>query len=259
MYYPTNMDRILQITDRSQSKRFQKILSHITRPHRVQTVRMGGEEVVNIIVPAKKQAGKITLTAHHDVFPNSIGYNDNSTGVVTLLKLQDLLPDDVELVFTDQEEHGGRGCQAYLEEEERKGTLPRIAINVDVVGLGNKVFGAAYGDVAQINLEGTAIEFMDYIPFSDSYILNRFDVPNILLVTGTNRHSLITDIFEAQHCGRNDGRVDLISETAMNKVFDTLTTLIKHNTGRTNGTTKHKNDHLQSYRKAGKNHRKTYG
>lgn len=256
MYYPTTtIDRILSITDRSPQKRIQKIISQITRPHRIQHA----PGVTNIIVPAKQQAGKIVLTAHHDLFTGSIGYNDNSTGVATLLRLQEYLPDDVELVFTDQEEHGGRGCTAYLEEQTKKKTMPRIAINVDVVGLGSKVFGAAYGNWEEINLDGTAIEFMESIPFSDSYILNHYGVPNILLVTGENRRSLIWDIFEAQHNGRNDGRLELISEAVLDKVFDTLTTLIKNNTGRANEKgKKYKNDHLQGLSRAGQDYRTPY-
>lgn len=225
----SNRDRILKITDRDRGERYRKILSAVSRDHQIQSANVDGYDVKNIILRARHQRGKIAVLAHHDVFPGSYGYNDNSTGVVTLLKLQEHLPDGVEMVFTDQEESGGRGCSAYLEEESRKKTMPRMAINVDVVGLGDKVFFEKYGDPKAINTEGAEMEAFDGIPFSDSYILERGGVPNILLLTGPSRRDLIRAIFKAQHRGPDDGRIELISEQTMDRVFRTVQELIQNN------------------------------
>ncbi len=225
----SNKDRILKISDKDRGERYRKILSTVSQDHEIQSADVDGYDVKNIIIPANHQKRKIVLMAHWDVFPGSAGLNDNSTGVVTLLKLQRCLPDDVEIVFTDREECGGRGCQAYLDEQARKKTRPRMAINVDVVGLGDKIFFEKYGDPKAINTEGVEMEAFDGIPFSDSHILRRAGVPNILLLTGPSKRELIGAIFKAQHCGPDDGRIELISEDVMDRVFGTVKKLIQNN------------------------------
>jgi len=222
----TNKELILSITDRNKEKRINKILGLITKNYEIQVAKSTdvfptSNDLINIVIPAKVQKNKLSIFAHHDVFPNSLGYNDNSTGVATLLKLQDSVPDNVELVFTDGEERGGQGCRYYLEHSCR----PKEAINVDVVGLGEKIFYEQYGAVSTFPIP-ESFELFKHIPFSDSYILNNYRVPNILILTGKRKESLIHNIFEAQHCGRNDGKIDLISETIMDQVFDNIVHMV---------------------------------
>jgi Iap family predicted aminopeptidase len=220
----TNRDRILKITDKNKQARIAKIESCITKSYEVQVAKPGdfptSSDITNIIIPAKNQKDKIAIMAHHDVFPDSCGYNDNSTGVVTLLKLQNYLPDNFELVFTDGEERGGQGCRYYLE----NCILPKQAINIDVVGLEGKIFYEMYGKTT-FNIPKT-LEYYENIPFSDSYILDNYGIPNILMLTGKNKETLIRDIFNAQHCGKYDRSLNLISEDTMDRVADTLLTLI---------------------------------
>ena len=225
MKYPGNRDLILQITDKDKAMRFEKILAAITRDYEIQTEKVGGYTVRNIVICARRQKGKITVVAHHDVFPGSFGYNDNSSGVVTLLKLQEKLPDNVELVFTDREENSGCGCEAYLSGY----SLPRIAINVDVVGLEGRIFFEKYGDPNAIHTGGTEMELFEGIPFSDSYILKRAGVPNILLLAGPSKENLIEAIFQAQHRSPGDGNIELISEDTMDRVLEKVKQLIKNN------------------------------
>lgn len=217
-----NREWILKITDKDKEKRIKKILSFIHKNYMLQVARPTDlfptdKELVNIIIPAKDQANKIAVFAHHDVFPNSMGYNDNSTGVVTLLRLQEQLADNVELVFTDGEERGGQGCRFYLENYPH----PVEAINVDVVGLGEKIFYEEYREVKTFAIPECFENFRN-IPFSDSYILAHYGVPNILILTGSHKEVLIENIFKAEHCGVNDGNIELISEDIMDKVFENL-------------------------------------
>jgi len=220
----TNKEFILNITDRDIGKRFSKILACIKGKYEIQHMEDYLSNIYNIIIPAKDQENKISIIAHHDIYRGSLGYNDNSTGVVTLLKLQEAdLPDNVELVFTDGEEFGGRGCSLYLNESVK----PKIAINVDVVGLGNKIFYEKYGD--GIKVDGKRMEYFRNIPFSDSYILREYDVPNVLLLTGYSKEALISNIFEAQHNGPKDGMLDLIQEDIMDKVYDMVLDIVDMN------------------------------
>ncbi|MDP8299178.1 MAG: M28 family peptidase [Candidatus Tantalella remota] len=180
-----------------------------------------GSNVTNIIVPAKTQKNKITVMAHHDIYPGSAGFNDNSTGVAMLVRLVGRVKDNVELVFTDKEEFGGRGCRHYLENWAR----PVSAINVDVVGLDGTIFYEMYGEVKAFKIP-KHVKYYAGVPFSDSHILRQYEVPNILMCTGLRGDSLISDIFEAQHGGVHDADFDLISEDMLVDVFQTLLMMV---------------------------------
>lgn len=214
----TNKDYILKITDSDKKARIAKIVDCITKDYVIQS----HGTITNIVIPAKYQENKTTIMAHHDLFPGSKGYNDNSTGVVTLLKLQEHLNERIELVFTDQEEWGGRGCEYYLQSNAR----PKQAINVDVVGLGDKVFYENYAGNLSCELP-PHLEYFPRIPFSDSHMLRNYRIPNILLLTGKDKRDLIPKIFEAQHCNKNDGNMDLISEDVMELVFNTIVGMLE--------------------------------
>lgn len=222
----TNKEYILRITDQDKTKRLNKIIACLDRNYTLQVAKPTDtfptfSDLTNIIVPARVQADKIAIVTHWDVYPGSYGYNDNSSGVVTLLKLQEFLPDNVELVFTDGEERGGQGCRYYLENYPR----PAQAINIDVVGLEGRIFYEKYGDVT-FNIPKHLREYLN-IPFSDSHILAHYKIPNILMLTGRSANTLIKDIFNAEHGGKNDNNLTLISENIMNKVFDTLLGILK--------------------------------
>lgn len=216
----TNKDYILKITDLDKRKRLEKISSCLIKEPIIQ---VGPNEIINIILPAKNQENKTTIMAHHDLFPGSLGYNDNSTGVVTLLKLQEHMTDEIELVFTDKEEYGGHGCAYYLETNIR----PKQAINVDVVGLGDRIFYEKYGTGVLTFSIPEHMEYYKRIPFSDSHMLRNYKVPNILMLTGYCQHNLIQKIFEAQHNGIDDGNMDLIQESTMDLVFNTIVKMIE--------------------------------
>ena len=215
----TNKEFILKITDLDRRKRLEKITSFITRRYELQE----REGLTNIIIPAKDQGNKTTIMAHWDLYPGSLGYNDNSSGIIILLKLQEHIPDNVELVFTDGEERGGLGCSLYL-----KNFLPhpKRAINIDVVGLPGRIFYEQYVKMTDFKIPPT-FEYYPNIPFSDSYILEDYGVPNILLVTGKKKDSLIREIFEAEHNGINDNKIEMISEVMMDEVFDSVLGMIK--------------------------------
>ena len=182
-----------------------------------------GEGITNIIVPAKTQKNKIAVAAHWDLYPGSAGYNDNSTGVAMLIRLVGRVKDNIELVFTDQEEFGGRGCKHYMENWAR----PVSAINVDVVGLANTIYHEMYGEVKNFKVP-QHVKYYGGVPFSDSHILWQYEVPNILMCTGGPKDGLIGEIFEAQHGGVSDADFDLISEDMLVDVFQTLLMMVSN-------------------------------
>lgn len=216
----TSIKRIISITHPQKQYRRLLITQHIKRPYTLQTQG----STTNIIIPARVQKNKMTLTAHYDVYQGSKGYNDNSSGVVALLNIHDLVPDNVEIVFTDFEEFGGIGCELYLNLSKIK---PKQAINVDVVGLGNKLFYESYvGGISSKIPE--SLEYYKNVPFSDSYIFRNFNIPNILLLSGTKKETLISDIFNAQHNGPHDGDLSYISNEMIDFTSKTILNLVEN-------------------------------
>jgi len=224
----TNKELILEITSTDREERLEKITSMIFRKFNLQERKVEDQfytpsRLTNIILPAKDQDNKVTIMAHWDLYPESLGYNDNSSGVATILKLQAMnVPDNVEFVITDGEEIGGQGCRQYLEEH----THPKQAINIDVVGLAGKIFYEEYVKKTSFNIPSSFVSY-PHIPFSDSYILEDYGIPNILMVTGKDKSCLIREIFESEHCGINDNKIEMIDESIMDEVFDQVLTMIK--------------------------------
>lgn len=65
---------------------------------------------------------------------NPINYNDNTSGILLLLEIAKTIPhlqDQVQLVFTDDEERSRRGAKEY------KKKAPSLLLNFDSIGLGD--------------------------------------------------------------------------------------------------------------------------
>lgn len=97
--------------------------------------------ITNLIIPARVQKDKIVLTAHYDVIPGSKGYNDNLSGVITLLLLAGEVTDNVEIVFCDKEECGYLGASYYIFKNRHE---LKMNINVDIVGIPGMIYYTKY-------------------------------------------------------------------------------------------------------------------
>ena len=97
--------------------------------------------ITNLIIPAKVQKDKIILTAHYDVIPGSFGYNDNLSGVITLILLAGEVADNVEIVFCDKEESGYKGASYYIFKNNYN---IKMNINVDIVGIPGMIYFTSY-------------------------------------------------------------------------------------------------------------------
>lgn len=198
--------------------RFHNILSLINVPYEIQS----NYHSRNIIIPAKDQFKKIVLTAHHDAFYKSRGYNDNASGIAILLKFQNERPDNFEIVFTDNEEIGGLGSALYLSKNK-----PLCNINLDVVGIGESIFYEKYGNF-KLTIPNYSEEYK-YIPFNDSHIFYTYGIPSILVLTGKSRKVLIRDIWDAQHGGINDNKIEILSGKVLDKTYMFLYDMLRFN------------------------------
>ncbi|MGK4003156.1 M20/M25/M40 family metallo-hydrolase [Sorangium sp. So ce1036] len=102
--------------------------------------------VENIVarLPGTDSTGAVALVAHYDSVPGSPGAADDGSGVAVLLEaLRALksgapLRNDVLLLFTDAEEGGVLGGEAFMDEHPRRGEIG-IALNFDARGAGGVV------------------------------------------------------------------------------------------------------------------------
>jgi len=221
------INTIEKICHKDKDVRLKNICGLIRRPYRLQTDRRN----TNIIIPAKKPEHVIVLTAHYDVYPKSMGYNDNGSGIATVLSIMDHVPDDVEIVFTDNEEVGGWGSQLYIAENRNR---IRMNINVDVVGLGTKIYYDMADPVFEIHHQHSIFLENSYgpvsysgVPFNDSHIFRNNSIPTVLIIAGSAPFSgIISEVWKHQHRNVNDDVLGLLSESGMLKVssfiLDTL-------------------------------------
>lgn len=177
------------------------------------------KSTMNIIAPAKIQENKITFVAHYDIHKKSktLGYNDNSSGVSILLNLIPHLKDNIELLFTDHEEIGGYGATSYIKKNK-----PKLIINLDVCGFGEKIFIDTYD--YKIKLPKGYVKY-ENSPFCDAAIFKDY-VPTLNIFTGNPGRNLINEIINTTHGKRNDIK-NIISQKTLDMVKNYLIKLIK--------------------------------
>lgn len=218
------LDLIKYISTTDKDAKFRNICSLIKKDYYF----LSDLESRNIVVPAKNKNDKVVLTAHYDVYPNSMGYNDNSTSIVALLLMHDLLPDFCEIVFTDNEERFGKGADLYLKYNYDK---IRFNINIDVIGIGKKIFYELYDSTFySSNIKSILTEPEEHkgIPFSDSYIFYKYQILSLLFVAGNSNYTVVSDIFKCIHNNVDDNKIELINPLNVNKVINYTLNVLKN-------------------------------
>lgn len=88
------------------------------------------------------------------VFKNKNNYNDNTSGIATVLSIIDGLSseelNDVAFILFDNEEKGKKGSKAYYK-DHREEMKDKFLINLDCVGNGNNVIFIAQKDAVDSN------------------------------------------------------------------------------------------------------------
>ncbi|MFE9257350.1 M20/M25/M40 family metallo-hydrolase [Streptomyces sp. NPDC006879] len=98
---------------------------------------------VHAKIPGKRPTGRVLLVAHYDSVPLGPGAADNGANVATILeaaralKAGPELRNDVEILFTDGEEHGLLGAQAFIDASAGTGRVDRqrtVVVNLEARG-----------------------------------------------------------------------------------------------------------------------------
>lgn len=174
------------------------------------------KKIRNLIIPSRIPT-KTIITAHHDVVEGSFGYNDNGSGIAIILKMiEDGIPENCEIVFTDMEECGGRGSRAYLynkmEEKESGPFSGMMNYNIDVCGWGNIIYNTNYGHNTVFD---QCVEY-PFLPFSDSFVFNQFKMPTTTFITSDE--TIIGNLMHTMHNSKNDNKIEILSNELMDKV-----------------------------------------
>lgn len=167
----------------------------------------------------------VVLCAHFDAVPDSFGFNDNGMALVTVLNLiQNGLPANVEVIFTNGEEKGGLGAKYYL-----KHTQKQIAgcINLDVVGCFDQVYLDPMNCSEARSLTSCK---QGKMPFSDAHIFARNGIQTVCFSSGpadTDFQSGIIKICSTLHNNRNDNNFSLLNFEMIKKVSAQVKNVIK--------------------------------
>ncbi len=229
------------IGQKEREERLNRICSLIKRPYTIQAqkphtgflyISDNMTDIKNIIIPARDLTKpKIVLTAHYDNFPGSLGYNDNASGISALLSIQEIIPDNCEIVFTDYEEKGALGASLYLEKSEEGSIL--FNINLDIISIGEYIFQEKYSQYKYSIKTPEADKFYSCqnIPCNDSHAFSCASVSSILIISNNHddEYSLVNNVWHYQHNGVYDNNLDKLSEKSIDKVVSLTLEIIKIN------------------------------
>ena len=176
-----------------------------------------------LVVPSAAEK-VIVLCAHYDAVPGSHGYNDNGMALVTALKLINKLPANVEVVFTNCEEQGGRGAEFYLQHTQKQVIG---CVNLDVVGCFDQVYLDPMNCRAARSLTSCKQGLM---PYSDAHEFAKKGIRSVCFSSGpadSDFRSGIWQICETLHNNRYDNNFGLLNFSMIEKVANEVNRAIK--------------------------------
>ncbi|MFD7497228.1 M20/M25/M40 family metallo-hydrolase [Streptomyces sp. NPDC059832] len=120
---------------------------------------VGSVSNIHATIPGKKSTGRVLVVAHYDSVPIAPGAADDGSNVAAILEIARILKagpqlrNDVEVLFTDGEEQGLLGAQAFVDAEAgtRRAAAPRQTVVVNMEGRGPS------GPVMMFQMAGTGL------------------------------------------------------------------------------------------------------
>ncbi|WPW26469.1 M20/M25/M40 family metallo-hydrolase [Streptomyces atratus] len=120
---------------------------------------VGSVSNIHATIPGKKSTGRVLVVAHYDSVPIAPGAADDGSNVAAILEIVRILKagpqlrNDIELLFTDGEEQGLLGAQAFVDAEAgtRRAAVPQQTVVVNMEGRGPS------GPVVMFQMAGTGL------------------------------------------------------------------------------------------------------
>lgn len=194
----------------------------------------------NVILDYSKPGEKYTLfVAHHDLWGESTGINDNTTAIASILAMLHEHKDkkfskSFKVLFCDKEETGMVGSNSYG--MKYKNEIEEVIV-LDIVGYGDHLTWASSNDRFEYLNDHGVLRINTILP-SDNLTFERNGIPNTLIVAahdedltkaGENNYNLASDpkFYESFHCRAMDGDMDIINWPLVGKLRNILYELIK--------------------------------
>ena len=174
-----------------------------------------------IVIPSTAE-NPVALVAHYDNVHGSYGYNDNGMSLVAILGMLNELPSNVEVVFTNGEERGFTGARNYL---ERRHSLPRYCVNLDVVGVGDRIYIDKLNSIDLDCMEGMVEGCM---PGNDGFIFSNKGIGSVCLSAsyGDDFSKGISQIYRTIHNARDDNKIDKLTFGFLPQVRDAVKRIV---------------------------------
>ncbi|MGL4854380.1 MAG: M28 family peptidase [Lentisphaeria bacterium] len=192
-------------------------------------------DIKNIIIPATLNYGqeKTVIIAHYDVvtYEKTSGLLDNATAIAMILhmKKDGRIPENVEIVFDDQEECGLHGSKFYMENDHNIGKI----INVDIIGIGDTIYYDNESGDKKIDAKAELFNTLAFkVPTCDHHRLADYTDNLVTLCSGFYAddfwHTLRTDVMPFMHGGEkdNDSAADFISKEILDQTANFIESLI---------------------------------
>ncbi|MEU9618998.1 M20/M25/M40 family metallo-hydrolase [Streptomyces sp. NPDC048155] len=120
---------------------------------------VGSVSNIHATIPGRKPTGRVLVVAHYDSVPIAPGAADDGSNVAAILEIARVLKagpqlrNDIEILFTDGEEQGLLGAQAFVDAEAgtRRAAAPRQTVVVNMEGRGPS------GPVMMFQMAGTGL------------------------------------------------------------------------------------------------------
>jgi Zn-dependent M28 family amino/carboxypeptidase len=144
----------------------------------------------NIIVSLTNSKTYTLLVGHYDIFGDSLGINDNTTSIASLISMIIQIKDSnipikpIKILFSDLEEKGMRGSAHYAKMHRAD---IKEAIVLDIVGYGDMFI---YGSHQQFNL-GIApkMKEVNMVLPSDNFAFEKKGIKNVLITAIHENHT----------------------------------------------------------------------
>lgn len=177
-------------------------------------------KIHNIIVKAKIKP-KYIVMAHYDIQKNSFGILDNGVAVALLLQFIITYKNQnyTEFVFTDKEEVGMVGAEAY------KNYNPFIEeiLNVDTIGLGETVFVDTNNkDLKEITSFYSMCKPMEIPPCDHWVFKEKYDVSSLLTGKGDDVWKFLPELINHFHGNYLDNTLENFNEEIIDNTRDII-------------------------------------
>lgn len=209
-----------------------EILVELLTKHNLRVTTQQNHQATNAVVELGDRSldKTIVIGGHYDVFPKSLGINDNTVAVAALIKLAQKLKDTkykIDIVFFDREESGYHGSRLYISTVGSQNI--EYAIILDIIGYGDSpiITGATLTNTNRISTFKTliaedAFKVTKSRLDSDNGIFMLNHVPVVLIVAIHDKDTFELDnglvsispapeFYSSFHNSINDNKIEIIN------------------------------------------------